>query len=274
MEYIRKKYIILPKVILFFAILFLIAGCGPYIIKPDYENELYQSEELKRDKIKIVKVVDARTDYLPEKVAGTARVGLLNQFKVPYKLNTSVKDFVDQSIHKITGESIKEKFVNPITVYIDKFSVREDYNMIISGGYFNCDFRFCYPVTRDSFQTIEASSRKSTKNILDITGSLDELIYSGIFDCTKFFLKEFPISRHYQKILFIVYHQSVLMHPQITGQNNHISTHYQKILSMLYHQYVLMHPQTTGKNNLDVIKTASLHPWVFQQLFIIQKLCL
>jgi len=49
---------------------------------------------------------------------------------------------------------------------------------------------FYFPVTRDSFAIARISDQQSVKRS-DVTGSLKNLIYTGIFNCTKQFVEEY-----------------------------------------------------------------------------------
>ena len=159
-------------------------GGGPVIIKPNYDSQIFNDNVIKDSKNKkIVRVIDNRNERLS--YAGTAQVGIFNKL-VPYYLDEPVNEFVEKAANKIiNSKTIDGKFV-PVNVVIDTFNVYEKTGMFSEHGYFDCRLRFYFPVKKDSTVSITTSSHKISGG-MDVTGSLEQLMYEGVLDCVEQF---------------------------------------------------------------------------------------
>lgn len=192
MQYKGRKHVILPEVILLFAILFLIAGCASHTIKPDYENTLYQSEESKRDNAKLIVVVDKRNkkeNFIgfhtgpPHFISGQEHL-----------LSETVASFVEKSLRKIIENNTTGEKINPITVYIDTFSIVHDpieYSYDLEKN-FKCALRFYYPAKKDSFEEVKTSFKKFPGR-----DTLENLLYEAICNCSKSFIEYYDKTAKY-----------------------------------------------------------------------------
>lgn len=167
----------------------VLIGCGnsSVIITPDYSKFDIPFNDFKRDNVRIDKVIDKRNS--PPNQIGFASVGMFNK-DVPYILSVSASKFVETALDKLIVKETSEKTKIPITVFIDSFEVGEEIT-IFSGevGYFNCNLRFAYPITKDSMVQTSSITKKSTSSFLDVTNSLEDLVYQGIIECAKDFVE-------------------------------------------------------------------------------------
>jgi hypothetical protein len=167
----------------------VLIGCGNsvVIITPDYNKFDIPTNNLKRDNVRIDSVIDKRNS--PPNQIGIASVGMFNK-DVPYILSVSASKFVETALDKLIVKETSEKTKTPITVFIDSFEVGEE-TTIFSGevGYFNCNLRFAYPITKDSMVQTSSITKKSTSSLLDVTNSLEDLVYQGIIECAKDFVE-------------------------------------------------------------------------------------
>ncbi len=209
---------ITSKIIIAISILILLSSCGAdrMLMKADYDNGFYGDESLKTDEIKVVKVTDNRFKSKAEKAskpkpkkkshrglrrkkkkiniqdsavfAGYAYTGAFNK-KVPFILDVPITEFVENSINKMISNSNAGDSFIPITVDIDTFYVYEKIGMISERGIFKCALRFHYQATPDSFKIIKTYSLQEVNAGVDVTNSLENLIYKGMHECTEQFIK-------------------------------------------------------------------------------------
>ena len=172
-----------------FVLLFTSCGTNQVIISPDYSNKSIQNLELKEN-IKVIKVVDNRESNTS---IGTAQVGLFNK-EVPYQIDEELPDFVEQSINNMIIDNINATKILPIKVVIDEFMIYEKTGMFSEIGHFECNLDFIYPYADDSLIVINTSSHKEYSG-MDVTNSLENLIYSGIAECVNDFVNQFVKKR-------------------------------------------------------------------------------
>ena len=164
----------------------LACGCGgsSVIFAPNLGNPELHSQNLKREKAKIVRVTDGRRR--PTKDIGTVHVGLFNK-SVPYLLEGDLGDVVKSMLDTlivVPGDQVK---IIPIQVSADVFEVGENISLFSEEGYFACNLRFTYPVTPDSTCSRSLFSKQTTSG-MDVTGDLEPLIYKGVADCARSFV--------------------------------------------------------------------------------------
>src|SRR5467141_377807 len=148
----------------------LACGCGgsSVIFTPNLANPELHSQNLKREKAKIVRVTDGRRR--PTKDIGTVHVGMFNK-SVPYLLEGDL------------GDVVKSMLDTLIVVPGDQ----EKISLFSEEGYFACNLRFTYPVTPDSSCSRSLFSKQTTSG-MDVTGDLEPLIYKGVADCARSFV--------------------------------------------------------------------------------------
>jgi len=162
-------------------------GCGSkqVVVIPDYDNAHYRSGELLRPEVEVVETIDARNSS-PDRV-GTAQVGMFN-VKVPYLLSEPASEFITSSINTMLGADPQAGRICPITVRIDALAVSEITGAFSESGFADCQMRFSFPVNADSTSVTRVSAVRKSGSSLDVTSSLDELLYETVMDCTKQFL--------------------------------------------------------------------------------------
>lgn len=161
-------------------------GCSSSkMLTPNYKHEILSAVGLKRDSLEISKVIDKRA-AAPNQ-AGIAQIGIFNQ-KVPYLLSENVGEFVHHVLDSLISTANPNKLIAPITVIIDVFEVGEKTSLFSEKGFFKCSLRFFYPVTRDSLEQIVVETQQNTSGV-DVTSSLEKLIYKGLVDCAQNFVK-------------------------------------------------------------------------------------
>lgn len=172
----------------------LLIGCSsaPIVITPNYNSPAFIKDTL-NTKIKIVKTIDNRP-YISKYNAGAVQVGAFNTI-VNYNLSEPVSNFVETALTKTLNIKNDNTFV-PVTVIIDNFLVSESTGAFSEKGYFDCSMRFRYPQSNDSIKTIKAAVKKSSSG-MDVTNSLEGLIYSGMSDCAHQFALKFNESNNY-----------------------------------------------------------------------------
>jgi len=168
-----------------FVLTFTSCGTNQIIISPDYSNQSIQNLALEEN-TKVIEVVDNRENTSS---IGTAQVGLFNK-EVPYQIDEELSNFVRRSINNMIFENIDSSKILPIKVVIDEFKVYEKTGMFSEIGYFDCKLNFIYPYTDDSLIVINTNSRKEYSG-MDVTNSLEDLIYSGIAECVNDFVIQF-----------------------------------------------------------------------------------
>ena len=172
----------------FISIIFVSCGTSNVTISPNYENELLKIENKQKISAEVIKVKDNRKEQLSNTNIGIAQVGLFNK-KVPYNIDEPVSEFVKKSITKMLSEH-KDSLFLPINIIINKFLVYEETGAFSEIGYFESELVFIYPVSEDSFITINTYCNEQSSG-LDVTDGLENLIYKGITNCTKIFLSEY-----------------------------------------------------------------------------------
>jgi len=184
------------RIFYLFSVVFLsFYGCGgPVIVIPNYNNaEFSKKLDSLKNSPRVIKVVDkrgAKSTY-----AGTAQVGLFNALE-PYYLDEPVSMFVESAVNKmISNNELNSKYV-PVNIAVEQFKVYERESSFSEKGYFDCKLKFRYNLTRDSVVSIVTVGHQVTSG-LDVTNSLEGLIYKGVSDCTqqfcKFFKNNIPI---------------------------------------------------------------------------------
>lgn len=170
-----------------FLIAAFLTGCGPasMIINPNYSNPALHKDTLNTNS-KVIKVIDNRKQKSKE--IGFAKVGIGNR-KVPYFVDGSMEEFIENSINKMIGKETKDSVFVPITVVVDSFKVYEDMAPFAESGRFDCNLRFLYPYQADSVRTIAAKSNQEFLSTVDVTNSLEGLVYKGMAECTDQFSK-------------------------------------------------------------------------------------
>ncbi|HVO75634.1 MAG TPA: hypothetical protein VMT35_16505, partial [Ignavibacteriaceae bacterium] len=88
------------------------------------------------------------------------------------------------------------KIFVPINVVIDSFNVYEKTGMFSEKGNFDCWLRFFYPTQKDSIASIQTSTHLERSG-MDVTNSLEDLIYEGVVECTKQFYAKFKDNSDY-----------------------------------------------------------------------------
>ena len=168
---------------------FYLSNCGSnrVILRYNPDDPVLENKELKRENARVVLVSDNRP--VEPEYAGTAQTGMFNK-KVPYLLDEPVSKFITESINELLATADTTDSILPIGIQINQFQVSEKTFAISEYGYFDCQMNFYFPVTRDSFAIARISDHQSVKRS-DVTGSLKNLIYTGIFNCTKQFVEEF-----------------------------------------------------------------------------------
>ncbi len=184
----NKRNILIASLVIFCSVLM---GCGnsAVIMTPDYNKFIDPSDRFKRDNIRIDTVIDRRST--PSNQIGTAQVGMLNQ-EVPYLLTISANKFVKTALDKLIVKETSEKPQFPIIVFIDSLEVGEE-STVFSGeiGYFDCHLLFAYQHSKDSIECKSSKVKKSKTSIIDITNSLEGLVYEGINECAKDFIENY-----------------------------------------------------------------------------------
>lgn len=163
-------------------------GCGSSSVDliPDYHNRTLATRDFRRDSVRFVNVVDKRAN--PGEQIGKAQVGLFNQV-VPYNLKVPVAEFVRHVLDSlIAGPNVGERYM-PITVVVDSFHVGERTSLFSEEGYFDCKMRFVFRAARDSIVQAGVISAQQSSG-MDVTNSLEGLIYQGMVDCAKKFVEE------------------------------------------------------------------------------------
>ena len=166
-----------------------IFGCAePVIVKPNYNSpELSKKILFEHNSPEITNVVDKRGAN--ENYAGSAQVGMLNTL-VSYYLQEPVSLFVKKAVNKIISDNKEENILVPVNISIIEFQVSEKTFTFSEEGYFDCRLKFSYSLKKDSIYTINTQTHQVTSG-MDVTNSLEELIYKGIYDCTKQFAEAF-----------------------------------------------------------------------------------
>lgn len=162
-------------------------GCGSkqVMLIPDYDNEHYRSEELRRPELEVVKTVDTR-DSSPEQL-GTARVGMFN-VEVPYLLSEPASEFVGKSLNTILGTDPQAEKVCPVTVRIDELNVHEIGGFFGESAFADCQLSFSFPVSADSTSVTRVSAVSKDGSLMDATAKLEGVLYESIAACAKEFL--------------------------------------------------------------------------------------
>ncbi|MEJ2617452.1 MAG: hypothetical protein P8Z35_21040, partial [Ignavibacteriaceae bacterium] len=172
--------------LLFAAFIF---GCaGPVIVKPDYNSpELSKKILFERNSPDIANVVDKRG--ADENYAGSAQVGMLNTL-VSYYLEEPVSLFVKKAVNNIISNDKAHNMRFPINISIIEFKVHEKTFAFSEEGYFDCRLKFSYSLKKDSIYVITTQTHQVSSG-MDVTNSLEKLIYKGIYDCTEKFARAF-----------------------------------------------------------------------------------
>jgi len=168
---------------------FYLSNCGSnqVLLRYDPDNPFLEDKVLKRDRVRVVLVSDNRS--VEPEYAGTAQTGMFNK-KVPYLLDEPISEFVTKSVNELLVTADTTDFILPIGIQINQFQVSEKTYAISEYGYFDCQMNFYFPVTQDSFAIARISDQQSVKRS-DVTSSLKNLIYTGIFNCTRQFVEEY-----------------------------------------------------------------------------------
>ncbi|MBI3189086.1 MAG: hypothetical protein HYZ33_00400, partial [Ignavibacteriales bacterium] len=168
-------------------ILFMV-GCGgsSVVITPDYQNVALTTQQLKREHIDVVKVIDARGQ--PGNYVGEAQVGMFNK-TVPYSLTEKVSDVVEKILDSLVVLPGSLNQFTPVTVFVDEFKVREETGAFSETGYFNCKLRFAFP-TKDNTITQKSFAANKSENGMDVTDLLERLMYEGVAECATLFVHE------------------------------------------------------------------------------------
>ena len=166
-----------------------IFGCAePVIVRPDYNSpELSKKILFEHNSPEITNVVDKRGAN--ENYAGSAQVGMLNTL-VSYFLEEPVSLFVKKAVNKIISDNKADNMRVPVNISIIEFQVSEKTSTFSEEGYFDCRLKFSYSLKNDSIYTINTQTHQVSSG-LDVTNSLEELIYKGIYDCTTQFAEAF-----------------------------------------------------------------------------------
>jgi hypothetical protein len=182
-----KKYLQLVTTFIPIIISIIFVGCGTsnVTISPNYESELFKIENKPELSAEVIKVKDNRKEPLGNTNIGIAQVGLFNK-KVPYNIDEPVSEFVKKSITKMLSEQ-KDSLFLPINIIINKFLIYEETGAFSESGNFESELVFIYPVSKDSFITINTFCSEQSSG-LDVTDGLENLIYKGITTCTNKFL--------------------------------------------------------------------------------------
>lgn len=172
-----------------FLIAAFLTGCGPasMSINPNYNNPVLHKDTLNASS-KVIKVIDSRK--MKTNDIGFAQVGIANR-KVPYYVDGSMEKFIENSINKMIGKETKDSVFVPITVVVDSFRVYEDMAPFAERGRFDCKLRFLYPYSADSIRTIVTKSNQEFLSAVDVTNSLEGLVYKGVAECTDQFSKAY-----------------------------------------------------------------------------------
>lgn len=180
------KNAVLLSLVLFVA---LLTGCGPasMTINPNYNNPALHKDTLNANS-KVVKVIDNRK--FKTKDIGFAQVGIANN-NVPYFVDGSMEKFIENSINKMIGKNGSDSSFVPLTVVVDSFKVYEDMAPFAERGRFDCNLRFLYPYMTDSVMTIATKSNQEFLSTVDVTNSLEGLVYKGVAECTDQFAKAY-----------------------------------------------------------------------------------
>lgn len=169
--------------------LILFAGCGArqVLVVPDYGNPHYDQADLHRPDLVVVETADARGNA-PNRV-GTAQVGMFNN-KVPYLLDEPVADFITRSVNTMVGAEPDALRMCPVTIRIDELSAGEHTGLFKEEGSARCRMHFSFPVDPESFRTVDVSTVRTGSSMADVTGSLEDLLYESVADCTRQFLEQ------------------------------------------------------------------------------------
>lgn len=173
------------------AVTIMLTGCGGSLpaLAPNYNKREMAGVNIQRDKLVISDVIDKRSG-VPNQI-GIGCVGLFNK-DVPYYMTVNTDEFVKGVLDNLIVRKPVGEVVTPITVFIDSFEVGERTRFIPPAeiGYFNCKLRFAYPVSVDSIVQTSISIEKTATTLSDITDSLEHLMYWGLVDCAKDFIRE------------------------------------------------------------------------------------
>ena len=167
----------------------LFIGCGSssVVINPDYNAKILNKKLKVSRQSKIIKVLDVR--YKSPKNAGSCQVGLFNKV-VPYELSQPVSQFLKEAINNIIIQKSDDSLFTPITVTVDSFRVFESEGAFSEKGHFICKLTFFYPISEDSINSFSTSAIEHSSG-MDVTSSLESLIYKGVYDCTEKFVSEY-----------------------------------------------------------------------------------
>ena len=169
-------------------------GCGSseVTIKPNYNSSIFKKDTLENAG-RIIKTVDKRNNP-SDKNVGIAQVGMFNK-KVPYNLSEPVSEFVEKAITNILNSNKVDSLFVPITIIVDSFKVQEKTTAFSETGYFDCSLRFIYPLSKDSMNVIKTNTSKSSSG-MDVTNSLERLIYEGLEDCANQFSLKYNANKN------------------------------------------------------------------------------
>jgi hypothetical protein len=181
------KYLV--NIISFLSGLLLFAcfyGCANnMVVKPNYQADAFKKKIVSEiSNPKVISVIDNR--HNDSTFVGIAQIGLFNK-KVPYYLTEPVSSFVGSSMNKLIYDDKQNHQYVPVKIVIDSFYVHEKTFVFSEKGYFDCRLRFYYRLTNDSVNSYAVSSHQVSSE-MDVTNSLEGLIYNGMKDCAGQFM--------------------------------------------------------------------------------------
>jgi len=169
------------------------------IIKPNYNSEEFSKNDLKREGVKIVKVIDNRIGKQvinPEDVGETYN-GVFNSV-VPFRFNDPVASYLENSLNKLICTDTSISGFVPVIVTIDTFMTFEKLNSPGEIGIFKATLNFNYPVTPDSSATVITKATEQVMSSYDVTSLMENQIYLGTRDCAKQFINVFDNSSKFK----------------------------------------------------------------------------
>lgn len=165
--------------------LLLMTGCGgsEVLVRPDYRAKAFTAARVLHPAVTIGSVTDRRVS--DPMVIGSANVGMFNK-NVPFRLTVPAAEFVRTAfdtffVSSTVGDALRAD------VYIDTLSVGEYTTLFGEYGRVRIKVLFSVPVRSDSTVVIAARYDGNVRSGMDVTASLEPLLYAGVADCAAQF---------------------------------------------------------------------------------------
>ena len=180
------RKITLLLLLFFVSILVVSCGAGSYVINSKAAESYYKKADLlKLDSIKIVKIIDNRSNK--DSVLGTAHTGMFNK-SVKCILNESVDKFVMSSFNSLISKNPDSKSFTPITIYIDTLKAGDVSQAFSEYAYCRYFFRFSYPYSNNDFKEISISDKIMVSNQLDATDEIPGAVFKAMIKASEDFI--------------------------------------------------------------------------------------